>query len=68
MISIGTFLLNLIMFAMQKMGSKIDSVVLVIICAVVVGIIGIPLCIFFIFHICLIISGKTTREVIKSVK
>lgn len=61
MISIGSFLVNLIMFAMSKTGAKIDAAVLIIICAVVVGIIGIPLLIFFIFHICLIITGKTTR-------
>lgn len=61
MLSIGTFLLNLIMFAMGKMGAEINAVVVVIICAVVVGVIGIPLLVFFIFHLCLIISGKTTR-------
>lgn len=68
MLIIGTFLLNLIMFGMEKMGSKVDAVVVIIICSVVVGIIGIPLLIFFVFHLCLIISGKTTREMIKSVK
>lgn len=58
----------MIIFGMQKFGSQVDSTVVIVICSVVVGIIGVPLLIFFIFHLCLIIQGKTTRELIKSVQ
>lgn len=61
MLSIGTFLLNMILFAMQKFGSDISPVVIIVICAVVVGVIGVPLFVFFIFHLVLICKGKTTR-------
>lgn len=61
MLTIGTFLLNLILYGIEMMGSSIDTKVVIIICSIVVGVIGIPLLIFFIFHICLTITGKTTR-------
>lgn len=61
MLTIGSFLLNLIIYSISMIGSQIDTKVVIIICAVVVGIIGVPLLIFFVFHIWLTITGKTTR-------
>jgi hypothetical protein len=61
MLTIGTFLLNLIIYSISMIGSQIDTKVVIIICAVVVGVIGVPLLIFFVFHIWLTITGKTTR-------
>lgn len=61
MLSIGTFLVNLIIFGVSMAGSNIDSVIIIIICAVAVGILGVPLLGFFIFHIFLAVTGKTTR-------
>jgi hypothetical protein len=61
MLTIGTFLLNLIIYSISMIGSQIDTKVVIIIFAVVVGVIGVPLLIFFVFHIWLTITGKTTR-------
>lgn len=61
MLTIGTFFVNLIIFAMQKAGSSVNSTVLIIVCAVAVGLIAIPLFGFFIFHLYLMFTGKTTR-------
>ena len=61
MISIGAFLLNLIMFGAHKFGSEINANVLIIICGVVAGVIGVPLLGFFGFHLWLICMGRTTR-------
>jgi len=61
MISIGAFLLNLIMFGAQKFGTTVDANVLIIICSVVAGVIGVPLLGFFGFHLWLICKGRTTR-------
>lgn len=65
MLSIGTFLVNLIIFGVSKTGTSVDSVVIIIVCAVAVGLLGVPLLGFFIFHLYLAVTGKTTREMIK---
>lgn len=68
MFTIGTFFLNIIIYIMQKSGSEVNSTVIVIVCAVAVGVIAVPLLGFFIFHLYLAITGRTTREIIKSIK
>lgn len=68
MLSMGACIANVVIFAMWKFSGKIDSTVFIAVCAVVLGIIGIPLLLFLIFHIYLCITGKTTRELIKNIK
>lgn len=68
MLSIVALVANLIVFFVGKSGSEVNSVVIIIVCAVIVGLIAVPLLGFFIFHIYLVISGRTTRELIKSIK
>jgi hypothetical protein len=65
MLSMGTLIVNIVVFAIDKAGSKVDSTIVIIICSVAAGIIGVPLLGFFIFHLYLIFTGKTTRELIK---
>ena len=55
------FFVNVIVFAIANAGSEVNSTVVIIICSVAVGIIAIPLLGFFIFHIYLAVTGKTTR-------
>ena len=61
MLTIGMFFVNVIVFAIANAGSEVNSTVVIIICSVAVGIIAIPLLGFFIFHIYLAVTGKTTR-------
>ena len=68
MLTIGLFFVNVIVFAMANTGSEINSTVVIVVCSVAVGIIAIPLIGFFVFHIYLSASGKTTREIIKGIK
>ena len=53
---------------MQVNGAQVNSFLLIIICSVAVGIIALPLIGLMIFHIYLAIKGKTTRELINSIK
>ncbi len=68
MLSIVALVVNLIVFFVGKSGSEVNSLIVIIVCAVIVGLIALPLLGFFIFHIYLAISGRTTRELIKSIK
>jgi hypothetical protein len=61
MLTFVVLIANLILFFVNKSGSSVNSVVLIVICSVVVGIIALPLLGFFIFHIYLVITGRTTR-------
>jgi hypothetical protein len=65
MLTMVALVANLILFFIAKSGSSVNSVVLIVVCSVIVAIIGLPLLIFFIFHIYLMITGRTTRELIK---
>ena len=67
MLSMGACIANIVIFAMWKFSGKIDSTVFIAVCAVVLGIIGIPLLLFLIFHLYLCLSGKTTRELLKNI-
>lgn len=63
--SVVTAVVNLIVYFLTVKGSSCDSTVPIIICSVVLGIIGIPMLAFLVFHIYLSLAGKTTREVLK---
>ena len=67
MIAIGMLAVNLIVFGIQNGGTQIDSTVLIIIVSVAVGILAIPILLFFGFHIYLNVTGRTTRELIKKI-
>lgn len=66
--TISTLIINGVVYGMARADSKVNSTIVIIVCSVVVGIIGLPLLGFFIFHIYLSCTGKTTREVIKNIK
>jgi palmitoyltransferase ZDHHC9/14/18 len=68
MLTIITFFVNVIVFAISNTGEEINQTVIIIICSVIVGVIAIPLLGFFIFHLYLAISGHTTREILKDIK
>ena len=68
MLTIGIFFLNMIVFSVANAGKEVNETLIIVICSVSVGIIALPLLGFFIFHIYLAITGKTTREVIKSIR
>lgn len=68
MLTICTFLVNVIVFSISNAGNEVNSTIVIIICSVAVGIIAIPLIGFFIFHIYLAATGNTTREVIKNIE
>jgi hypothetical protein len=61
MLTFVVLIANLILFFVNKSGSSVNSVVLIVICSVVVAIIALPLLGFFIFHLYLVITGRTTR-------
>lgn len=57
----GTFLLNVIIYVVNKAGTSINKTAIIIVCSIVVSLIAIPLLGFFIFHVYLILTGRTTR-------
>ena len=61
MLTLGTFVLNGVIFGMNRAGSAVNSTIVIVICSVVVGVLALPLLGFFIFHIYLSCTGKTTR-------
>ena len=61
MLTIGIFFVNMIVFSIANAGKEVNETLVIVICSVAVGIIAIPLLGFFIFHIYLAITGKTTR-------
>lgn len=67
-LTIGTFVLNCIIFAMNRAGSQVNATIVIVICSIVVGLIAIPLIGFLIFHVYLSCTGRTTRELIKHEK
>lgn len=67
MLSLVTLVVNLIIFGINVAGTTVNSLVVIIICSVAAGIVGVPLAGFLIFHIFLVLTGRTTREVIKNI-
>jgi hypothetical protein len=65
MCSISTAIVNLVVFFINQGGSQVNSTVAIIICAVVLGIVALPMLVFLVFHIYLSVTGKTTRELLK---
>lgn len=65
MCSISTAIINLVVFFLSQGGSEINSTVAIVICAVVLGIVALPLLAFLVFHVYLALTGKTTRELLK---
>ena len=63
-----TFLINLVIYLLNKGDKEISSTAIIIIVSVIAGIIGLPLTIFFVFHLYICITGRTTREVIKNIE
>jgi MFS-type transporter involved in bile tolerance (Atg22 family) len=49
-------------------GNQINPTVAIVICAVVFGVIAIPMVVFVVFHIYLSVTGKTTRELLKKLE
>lgn len=63
-----TFLANLVIYLLNRDDKEVSSTAIIIIVSVIGGIIGLPLTIFFIFHLYICITGRTTREVIKNIE
>lgn len=66
-ITIIALVANVVIYLTAKAGTQVNSIVIIVVCSVIVGIIALPLIGFFIFHLYLVITGRTTREVIKSI-
>jgi hypothetical protein len=62
------FLANIILFAQSEDTDEVGGTVAIVICSICLGLIGLQLIGFFIFHIALLIKGTTTREVLKKNK
>lgn len=67
-LTLVTFIINAVVFANNQNGQDVDPSVVIIICSVAISVVALPVIIFFIFHIYLSLTGKTTREVIKKIK
>jgi hypothetical protein len=65
MCSLATAIVNLVVFFLSAGGTAVNSTVAIIICSVVLGIIGLPMLCFLVFHVYLSLTGKTTRELLK---
>ena len=65
MCSLGTAIVNGIVYFMAKGDEGVDYTIAIIICAVVFGVIAIPMIGFLGFHLYLVCKGKTTRELLK---
>lgn len=61
-----SYFLNVIYYLVIQAGSQVSKLGVIIVCSVVVSLIAVPLLLFFIFHVYLIVTGRTTREVIKA--
>jgi hypothetical protein len=66
MLSIFLIFISLIIFITGVAGGSINANVVLIISSVVISIIILPLVCFFLFHIFLVCTGRTTRELIKT--
>jgi hypothetical protein len=62
LVTIGTLTFNLIIYGIHKSGSSVNSTAVIIVCLVIVGLIAVPFICFFLFHIYLLLRGRTTRE------
>jgi hypothetical protein len=58
---------NVVVYTISK-SDTVNPMIVIIVCSVAAGLIGLPLLGFLIFHIYISISGNTTREVIKKIK
>lgn len=67
-ISVCMFIINMIVFVIQKSSKDINQTAIIVIVAVVSGVIGLPILGFLIFHIYLTIQKKTTRELLKHIE
>jgi len=52
-------MINLIVFGLMSAGNSVSIIVIIVICAVVFGCIGIPVVGFLAFHIYLTITGNS---------
>lgn len=65
MCSVITAIINLVVYFLAQGGSAVDSTIAVIVCAVVLGIVALPMFGFLVFHVYLSLTGRTTRELLK---
>jgi len=60
MVSMVAAIINVIVFSTSKSGD-FNPMIVIIVCSVAAGLIGLPLLGFLIFHIYISVSGNTTR-------
>jgi hypothetical protein len=58
----------MVVFIILKIGSGISHTAIIIIVSVVGSVLGLPIILFFAFHIYLACTRKTTREVLKNIQ
>jgi amino acid permease len=61
------FIVNMIVFVIQKSTQSINQTAIIVIVSVVAGVLGIPILGFLIFHLYLTVTKKTTRELLKHI-
>jgi hypothetical protein len=67
-LSVLMLIVNLVVFILKQSQDDISQTAVIVIAALIAGLLGIPLCGFFLFHLCLVLAGSTTRELIKNEK
>lgn len=60
-------IINMVVFIISKTSNSINQTVVIVIVVIVAALLGIPLIGFFIFHIYLACTKKTTRELLKKI-
>jgi len=66
-LSLVLFIINVVVYAISRAGGGVNQTVVIVIVSVVGAIIGVPMVVFMVFHICLAVRGRTTREVLKKI-
>ncbi len=64
----GVFAVNVVFYLISSTLKQDQYIIAIVIISVLGGILSIPIIVFFFFHLYLCISGRTTREVMKSIK